>query len=297
MQLTIPTKRPFSFAQTLAFMRRFPPCQTQYVLGDDSLTAALAAGGKPIAFRLRGDDELAIEVPEALPARVQQTVVEHAARFVGAADDLEAFYAVARGDTRFEPIVQLLHGLHHVRFLTLAEISVYAVLMQRAPVHVAAASLGKFLAAFGKPVDVPERTLFAMPELAELCGLGVEPIAAAIRHRGKAERIVEVARGVHALGEHRLREAPYAEARDALLAIRGLGPVSAAAILLRGLGRMDELPWLPAFAEHARELYGKTVDHATIANRYGRHIGYWSFYVMTGLPRLAGASARTASPR
>ena len=91
---------------------------------------------------------------------------------------------------------------------------------------------------------------------------------------------------MRALGEEVLRDAPYADARDALLSIRGVGPFAAAAILLRGLGRMDELPWLPAFAEHARTLYGKRVDHAAVSNRYGKLIGYWSFYAMTGLPRL-----------
>src|SRR5258706_101922 len=81
-------------------------------------------------------------------------------------------------------------------------------------------------------------------------------------------------------------EAPYAEARDALLSIRGLGPFSAGAILLRGLGRMDELPWMPRFADIARTLYRRTIDETTIARRYGRSIGYWSFYLMTGVPRL-----------
>ena len=32
MRLPLVTKAPFSFQQTLAFIRRFPPCQGQYVL-------------------------------------------------------------------------------------------------------------------------------------------------------------------------------------------------------------------------------------------------------------------------
>ncbi|HEY1814742.1 MAG TPA: hypothetical protein VGG74_20485 [Kofleriaceae bacterium] len=284
MHLTIPTNRPFSFAQTLAFARRFPPCQHQLALDATSLTTAFVVGGKPIAVTLRGGGgALELELASELSPSLRDVAAIHAARLVGANDDISAFYAVARDDVKLRPIVEALHGLHHLRFRTLAESAVYSVLMQRAPVAVAATLLGRFLTAFGAPVEVGGRRLFAMPELAEVSELTAAQIAGAIGNRAKAERIVDVVRGVRAVGEEQLRDAPYGQARDALLTIRGIGPFSAAAILLRGLGRMDELPWLPAFAEHASAIYAASIDHAAIAARYGRMIGYWSFYVMAGL--------------
>jgi DNA-3-methyladenine glycosylase II len=287
MQLTIPASRPFSFPQTLAFLERFPPCRGEYLVEDQTLTAAVTIGGKPHAFTLSGArGDLMIEVDDTLPQPVRDKLARHASQFVGAEDDVAAFYDAARTDAPVAKLVKLLHGLHHVRFLTLPEIAVYSVMMQRAPINVAAALKRKFLAAFGKPLDVRGHTLRAMPELAELAELSVDQIASAIKHRPKAERIVDVIRGVRDIGETTLRDAPYSEARDALLAIRGVGPFSAAAILLRGLGRMDELPWLPAFSEIARKLYGRAVDHTSISKRYGTFIGYWSFYLMTGVPRL-----------
>jgi DNA-3-methyladenine glycosylase II len=286
MELAIPTAQPFAFEQTLAFVRRFPACRDQTVLTEDRLTAAVCIEGRPHAFTLR--EGLRCEVSRDLTPATRTAIIARAAAFVGAEDDIGALYAAAKGDAAFSRLVALLHGLHHVRFLTLQDIAVYSVFMQRAPVTVAAALNRKFLAAFGKPVDVDGRTLRAMPELGELCDLSVDDIAAAIKHRPKAERVVDVVRGVAAIGEHHLRHAAYADARDALLEIRGVGPFSAAAILLRGLGRMDELPWMPQFEEPARALYGTSFDHAAIARRYGRQIGYWSFYVMTGVPRLIG---------
>ena len=97
--------------------------------------------------------------------------------------------------------------------------------------------------------------------------------------------ITEVVRGVAAIGETFLREAPYHAARDALLDVPGIGPFSAAAILLRGLGRMNELPSMEHFADDARALYGAAYDAAAIAQRYGAQIGYWSFYVKAGMAR------------
>jgi DNA-3-methyladenine glycosylase II len=269
MQLTIATSQPFSFEQTLRFMARFPPCQPSYVIDKDSLTGAVAIDEKAVAFTLHRDLTLDTTDQRAAPI---------VAAMIGANDDVEAFYAAARGDEPMMRRIEKLHGLHHVRFLTLAEIAVYSVLMQRAPIKIASALLRRFREAFGLRVG----SLYAMPELATLIALGADEITLAIKHRGKAERIVEVVRGIHAIGEDFLRHAPYERARDALLAIRGIGPFSAAAILLRGLGRMDELPWLPSFAQGARELYGHPVDQAVLTRRYGRLIGYWSFYMKVG---------------
>jgi DNA-3-methyladenine glycosylase II len=275
----IATTKPFSFAQALLFVRRFPPCQGDFVLGDDSLTGVVALSGRAVPFTLRGDREVTIETPDARVAPI-------AADFIGATDDLAGFYAAADGDRAFRPILELLHGLHHVRFLTLAEIAVYSVMMQRTPITIASTYKRRFLAAFG----LPHGELRAMPELASLGELDAETIATAIGNRRKAETIVNVVRGVAAIGATTLRDAPYETARDALLAIPGIGPFSAAAILLRGLGRMDETP-IQRFADEARAIYGD-FDPRAIARRYGRHVGYWSFYLKTGVPRLALRTTR-----
>ena len=88
------------------------------------------------------------------------------------------------------------------------------------------------------------------------------------------------------LGEAFLTSAPYAEARDALCAIPGIGPFSAAAILLRGLGRMDDVPLaMKGFAEPARDVYGAAWDPRATVRRYGPALGYWSFYLKTGAAR------------
>jgi DNA-3-methyladenine glycosylase II len=144
----------------------------------------------------------------------------------------------------------------------------------------------EFLDRFGLPIEVEGRTLRAMPSLAELVELDGKDIGKAIRHAPKGATIANVVRGVATIGEATLREAPYAEARDALLEMPGIGPFSAGAILLRGLGRMDEVPSIGLFANDAAAVYGRAIDEAAILRRYGRQIGYWSFYVKTGAARL-----------
>jgi len=282
MQHPLEVRAPFDFSQTLAFMRRFPAVRDACLITDTSVTAAITLDGEAVPFTLRAARGGGVVVDAPADARV----VACARDFIGADDDLAPFYAAAAGDAAFQPIVAALHGLHHVRFLTLEEIAVYCVLMQRTPITLAARMKQKFLARFGRAVRANgEVVLRAMPDMAELGALEVDAIAAALGHPRKAAMIVDVVRGVAALGEAFLRTAPYAVARDALLAIRGVGPFSAAAILLRGLGRMDELPWLPAFDDAGRAVYGSSFSRAAVERRYGRHIGYWAFYAKTGVAR------------
>ncbi len=305
MQRTIATTQPFSFDHTLTFIRRFLPVSTDYVLGDRSLTAAIAIDGRAVPFTLFDrDGELVIDTERRSIDRVARV----AADFVGARDDLAPFYDAAEGDPVMAfllgfasavdlpagcplakpSIVGSLHGLHHVRFLTLAEIAVYCVMMQRAPIAMAATLKRRFLERFGLEVRVGDTTLRAFPELDGLVALDPEDISEAIGNRRRGEQIANVVRGVAAIGETILCEAPYTEARDALLRIPGIGPFSAAAILLRGLGRMDDVP-RAVFAGDGPALYGASFDECEIRRRYGRHIGYWSFYLKTGAARMRDA--------
>src|ERR1051325_11460704 len=286
MRPSLAGKQPYSFAQTVAFLRRFPPCQGDYLITDDAITAAVSVRGIARAFTLRAGNQLTIDVPRHIDAETQRALIARASDFIGANDDLTALYAAAEDDPPFQRIVTQLHGLHHVRFLTLEEIAVYCVLMQHTPIKLASLYKRRFLDAFGIPIDVGGTVLRAMPEIDQLVELDAAAIAGAIGHARKAEIITGVVRGVAAIGEPFLRTAPYAAARDALLDVPGIGPFSAAAILLRGLGRMDELPPMRNLEADARALYGRAYDPDAIARRYGREIGYWSFYLKAGVARL-----------
>lgn len=283
---SIPTSQPFSFDQTLTFIRRFPPCQGEYIVEDDAVTAAVTLGERAVPMTIRRAGKgVSVETPRAADLAAAAEVAAH---WIGAGDDVAALYRAGKGDAPFERLIEMLHGLHQVRFLSLAEITVYCVMMQRNPISRAAAMKRAFLERFGTPVEVAGRTLRAMPSLAALAKLDGEAIGKAIRHAPKGTTIANVVRGVAAIGERTLREAPYGEAKAALLEIPGVGPFSAGAILLRGLGRMDEVPSIEMFERDAKAVYGKAFDEVAIERRYAGQLGYWSFYLKAGAARMAG---------
>jgi len=162
---------------------------------------------------------------------------------------------------------------------------VHCVLMQRQAPAQTARMKHRFLEALGHRAE----HLYAMPELAELAALDATAIEHAIKHRVKAERIAAVVRGIAAIGEDFLRTAKYADAKAALLDVPGIGPFSATAILLRGLGRHDENPVLEMFEDEGRLVYGAAWNEAALAKRYGDQIGYWTYYLKTGAAQLRGS--------
>jgi DNA-3-methyladenine glycosylase II len=285
MTISIPVKAPFDFRHTLAFVHDFPPCAKDLVIDGDAVIGALSIEGAGVGFRLAPHgDRLALAVEGAPSAAATREAARLVALFVSADDDLADFYARAAGDAPpYRALVARLHGLHHVRFLTLAEITAYAVLMQRTPIHLAAAQKARLAHAFGRPARFGAHALVAFPSLDELAALREGELARVLRHPEKARRIVDAAATVASLGERWLREAPYRDAFAALTAIRGIGEFSARAILLRGLGRMDELdPNGPAFARAARSVYGPRWSAAATLARYAHTIGYWSYYLRVG---------------
>ncbi len=130
-----------------------------------------------------------------------------------------------------------------------------------------------------------------MPSLGELATIEPAAIVEAIGHRGKAERIAAVVRGVAALGETFLSTAPYAAAKDALLSGAGNRSVLGCCDPARARsGRQaaivrDVRARGPADLQRSRRI---GCDRAS----YRDQIGYWSFYLKTWATR-SRASARS----
>ena len=288
--LTAPT---FVLERSIEFLSRFPPCRGDFVLAPGRVTGVFAVRGRAAPYTVAagrdGEDELAVETAE--PA-----VVPMVAAMLGVDDDLSSFYARAEGDVPvFRRIVDLLRGLHHVRFRTLEEVAVHAVLSQRTPIALAATQKRAVAAALGPSVEVAGVRLVAFPTFDRLARVSEGEWREIVGNRAKAARLPGVVRGVADLGAEWLATARYADAVAALEAIDGIGPFSAAMILLRGIGRMDDVPLgAPGIAKVAHAVYGEEWDAAATRARYGADLGYWSYYLKAGASRGSGVSGATA---
>jgi DNA-3-methyladenine glycosylase II len=162
-------------------------------------------------------------------------------RVVNAGLDLEPFYEVAAGHPVLGPLTRSLHGLKPFRPAGLFDMLVTAVIEQQISLVAARRIRARLVGRFGEEVEgepvFPEPLMLARAPLDELtqCGLS----------RRKAEYVTGVAKEIvdGTLDLDALENASSDEVRDRIVALRGFGPWSADYVLIRGLARVDAVPF------------------------------------------------------
>ncbi|MEC3974256.1 DNA-3-methyladenine glycosylase family protein [Amycolatopsis sp. H20-H5] len=287
----LPAAQPFDLRTSIRFLQGFGACKGDQVMTEDILTKAIAVDGQAVVFEVSpsaGGVDYVLHSAEPISRATHDQVCDKIDGYLSLSDDLGDFYALSAGDhPDFARLVKNLWGLHQVRFLTVAEIGVWAVLSQRTPKNVSTALKRRITQTFGRTLVVDGVEYQAFPELTDLQHLTAADWIGIVKNGRKAEYLACVVEGLLDLHEDYLAEAPYDEATKALRRIKGIGEFSAAAILLRGLGRMDFVPLkMPNFAEATAKIYGQGFDNQKLRDRYGTHLGYWAYYLHTGLGAL-----------
>jgi DNA-3-methyladenine glycosylase II len=295
---------PFSLAASLAAMSGFRPS-----VGDQSVMVNSVRKG--FAHPDESRAAVVVEVserPDAAPgvrldvhsghplsasgaARIERQV----AGWLSLGDDLRPLLALAADDPPVAELLPLVAGLHQVRFSSLAEGATYFALTQRSTQWFATARKARIASELGRRITFEGETYVAFPGLAELAALGADGLFTFAGNAQRALRLAEVLRGVAGLDEAALRTAPYEEARAMLLGVRGIGAFTANAILLRVLGRPDDVPLeMAQFAAVTAEIYGDAPPApAALRERYGPYVGWWAYLCRTAL----GVRRRQASAR
>jgi DNA-3-methyladenine glycosylase II len=299
----LPAVPPFSLAASIAAMSGFRPGSgDQLVLGDrirkglphpeDPREAVVVeVGPRPDAAP---GVQLAVYAAGPLPAAGAAQVERWVRAWLSLDDDMRPLLALAAEDPPAAALLPLVEGLHQVRFGSLAEGATYFALTQRSTQWFATARKARIAAELGPRVTFEGARYVAFPQLAELVALGAEGLLPFAGNAQRALRLAEVLAGVAGLGEAALRTAPYGEAREALLGVRGIGGFTADAILLRVLGRPDHVPLeMSQFTTMAEHLYGPEVPSAAeLRIRYGPYIGWWSYLCRTALGLRKRQTAR-----
>jgi DNA-3-methyladenine glycosylase II len=289
---------PYSLSQSLRALAGFAPCAgDQVVAGGRVRKALLRPGANP-------DEAVVVEVgppgitfvvysQSALDAAEVAGVERAVGRWLGLDDDLSAFLAVARADPAMAPVLAATEGLHQVRFPSLAEGVAYFTLTQRSTQWFAAARKRRIAAELGPHAELDGQDYVAFPSFATLLARSETELIRFGGNRQRAARLGDVLHGVAALDEEWLRTAPYVEARAALLAVRGVGAFTAHGILLRVLGRADDVPLeMAQFTQVAEALYGSPPPSpAQLRERYGSQLGWWAYLSRMGLGWAAADAA------
>ena len=291
---TLPATPPFDLRQSLRVIGGFAPCTGEQELSDGAVRKAFALNdGRAAVVTVTAAPGSGVTVrgdaPEPLGPADVAALETAVARWLSLDDDLTGFLAIAANDPAMRDILAVTRGLHQVRFASLAEGAAYFVLTQRTSQTLAGARKRRLAAAFGPRIKVDDQEWGAFPTLNTLAGLGAGELAPFTGNARQTDYLVHVLRGVGEIGEEYLRTAPYADASAALKAIRGVGAFTASAILLRALGRPDEVSLeMAQFAQPVAQVYGDQTPIEAVRERYGRHVGWWAYFTRIGLGWLGG---------
>jgi DNA-3-methyladenine glycosylase II len=240
----IPVRLPYRLDLTVNVLRRLSTNLVDVLTYDRAYVRIFGDPVKPIVVRVKqlGPGTLTADIQG--PARAHERVLALVARILGVDVDLTRFYDAASSIPWLHPLSLRMRGVKPPRYPTLWEACANAIVFQQISLAAASGIMGRLIVALEEPTTVGGVELYRFPGVAQVqqtqdavlrrAGLSAGKLAT-LRRVGNA-----LARGT--LSEAMLEERPSPDAAALLQRIKGIGPWTAALILLRGLGRLDAFP-------------------------------------------------------
>lgn len=234
---------PYRLDLTVSVLRRLPTNLVDVLTPDGRYRRALG-GPRPVVISARQlrSDHLAVTIEG--DASEELRALETVRRILGTDRDLSRFTRAAGAIPWLRPWEEQMRGVKPPRYPTLWEACANAIVFQQVSLFAASAIMGRIIEALGESFTSDGTQLYSFPTAQSVLG-GTDPgLLAAGLSAAKLATLRRVAEALSsgALDEAMLEERSSPEATALLCRIKGIGPWTAAVILLRGLGRLDVFP-------------------------------------------------------
>jgi DNA-3-methyladenine glycosylase II len=200
--------------------------------------------------------------------------------------DLRPFYE--RADEAMSRLTKELNGLKPPRTRTVYEALVIAITEQQIGLRVAQALQNRLVERYGTKVKYEGATFFTFPAPERLFALDQHDLRGVGLSKNKSRFIVDISKEVAAgrLDLESLKSMSTAKAREALLSIRGVGRWTADYVLIRGLGRVEMVPYDDLGIRDAVGIFYKGGGRATseeaeaFLSKFGSYAGLAAYYLI-----------------
>ncbi len=240
----LPVLAPYRLDLTVTALRRLSTNVVNVLAADGAFLRVLGPPGQRILVRAvqRGREALSVTVEGA--AGEHQRTLDTVRRMLGTERDVSCFTRPARRIPWLAPLAARLRGLKPPRYPTLWEALVNAIVFQQVSLAAASAITRRLIVALGQGLQADGTVLYPFPSVEEFVQARDSDLRGLGLSRGKIGTLRRSAEALLSgtLDESRLEQQPSAEAAPTLQRIKGIGPWTAAVILLRGLGRLDVFP-------------------------------------------------------
>jgi DNA-3-methyladenine glycosylase II len=281
--------RPYRLDLTAALLRRF---RTNAVDGVDSAGCyrrALAGPPDPIVVEVEQLSQESLAIGIFGKAHDRAGTVATVRRMLGTDVEVGPFLRAARRIAWFAPLARRMRGVHPPRYPTLWEACANAVVYQQVSLDAASAIMKRTVEALSPPMRHGGATLRAFPLPGAFAAADEAVLRSAGLSAGKIATLRRVAGALAAgeLTELEIEQLPTVEAAAALGRLKGIGPWTAAIVLLRGLGRHDLFPENDSGAARSLVLVteGKPVALEDVLEMLGSQRGMLYYHLL--LARLA----------
>jgi DNA-3-methyladenine glycosylase II len=295
----IPLVMPYRLDLTVSALRRLPNNVVDVLTPQGAYVRALPGFPEPVivrATRARNSHSLSVAIEG--DARHDAAVLDLVRQILGVDCGLARFYRAAAHFPWLAPLVKRMRGVKPPRHPTLWEACANAIVFQQLSLRAASAIMHRLIVAVGRSVKVvnlpvplylfptPESVRRASNDRLRATGLSAYKVAA-------LRRVAEALES-GALDAALLERCTSGEATAMLCRIRGIGPWTAAVILLRGLGRLDVFPTNDSsVASNIALIAGSApFDVQRVLNALGSQRGMLYFHLLLGRLEARGELCR-----
>ncbi len=277
LSLHLPYRQPFDADATFEFLRRraVPGLETgdergyrrSVALPYGAAILDLAPADGHVTATVRLDD-----------LRDLSAAVNRARRILDLDADPVAIDELLGADPALAVTVAAAPGLRVPGYADPAEAAIRALVGQQVSVAAARTKIARLVTAYGKPLAAPDGAVtHAFPTMETLAGLDPETLG---MPRARARAIGSLAAAI-ADGQLRLDAGvDRHEAEQALMAMQGVGPWTAAYVAMRGLADPDAFPLTDLGVQRALESRGLATESRAAEQRAERWRPWRSYAVM-----------------
>ncbi len=300
----IPVVMPYRLDLTVSVLRRFSTNAVDLLTPEGQYVRALSGSPEPVIVRVTQmghEDSLSVTIEGDTSKKAG--VLGLVRQMLGVDRNLKDFDRSAARIPWLAPVVKRMRGVKPPRYPTLWEACANAIIFQQVSLQAASAIMHRLVIALGQSVEVDDmpRPLYVFPT-AESVQSATDDV---LRSTGlSANKIATLRRVVEALSSGTLdatalEQCTSPDAAEVLCRIKGIGPWTAAVILLRGLGRLDVFPANDTSVASNISLVAGSApfDAQHVLNALGTQRGMLYFYLLLARLEARGDIGRPSYER
>ena len=248
----LPCAPPYRLDLTVAVLRRTPLNLVDVLAADGRYLRAFDGPDGPrvcVAYQPPSASILHVALYQPKVTNNERNVPntelrQRISQVLGTAVDLSGFYAVAANVPELAPLVAQARGVKPPRYPSLWEALCNAVAFQQLSLEAAIATMRRVIAHCSTPLAFGDTQLYPFPTPTTF--RDTDPVV--LRSLGLSARKVRTLQEAAdlllagQLTAEKLESLPTAEAMAQLALLQGIGPWTAAVVMLRGFGRLDVFP-------------------------------------------------------